>query len=62
MKLSEICTVLEKYKCNSFTEKVVLGLTHDSRKVKEGYIFVAIKGYKSDGHDFITMAIEKGTQ
>ncbi|GJQ48384.1 UDP-N-acetylmuramoyl-L-alanyl-D-glutamate-2,6-diaminopimelate ligase [Candidatus Kuenenia stuttgartiensis] len=60
MKLSEICAVLEKYKCNSFTEKVVLGLTHDSRKVKEGYIFVAIKGYKSDGHDFISMAIEKG--
>ncbi len=40
MKLSEICAVLEKYKCNSFTEKVVLGLTHDSRKVKEGYILL----------------------
>ncbi|MCF6149066.1 MAG: UDP-N-acetylmuramoyl-L-alanyl-D-glutamate--2,6-diaminopimelate ligase [Candidatus Kuenenia sp.] len=61
MKLHEICSVLEKYKCNvSFTEKEVLGITHDSRKVKEGYLFVAIKGYQFDGHDFVGMASEKG--
>ncbi|MBM4054312.1 MAG: UDP-N-acetylmuramoyl-L-alanyl-D-glutamate--2,6-diaminopimelate ligase [Planctomycetes bacterium] len=60
MKLSEICSVLEKYTLNSFTEKEVSGLTHDSRKVKKGYLFVAIKGHKSDGHDFVSMAREKG--
>ena len=40
--------------------KVVSGVTHDSRKVDTGWIFVAIPGEKSDGHDFIGLAIEKG--
>ncbi|MBR2840785.1 MAG: UDP-N-acetylmuramoyl-L-alanyl-D-glutamate--2,6-diaminopimelate ligase [Bacilli bacterium] len=32
----------------------------DSRKVKKGQTFVAIKGYTVDGHDFIKSAIENG--
>ena len=32
----------------------------DSRKVKPGQTFVAIKGFTVDGHDFINSAIEKG--
>ncbi len=32
----------------------------DSRKVKPGQTFVAIKGYTVDGHDFINKAIENG--
>lgn len=32
----------------------------DSRKVKPGQTFVAIKGYTVDGHDFIDKAIENG--
>ena len=32
----------------------------DSRKVKKGSLFVAIKGDKFDGHDFILDAIKKG--
>ncbi len=32
----------------------------DSRKVKKGALFVAIKGEKYDGHDFIFEAVEKG--
>lgn len=32
----------------------------DSRKVKKGDIFVAIKGLTSDGHDYIEDAINKG--
>ena len=35
-------------------------VTNDSRKVDQGTIFVAIKGSLSDGHDYITSAIEKG--
>jgi UDP-N-acetylmuramoyl-L-alanyl-D-glutamate--2,6-diaminopimelate ligase len=38
----------------------ISGIAYDSRKVKEGYLFVAIKGEKYDGHDFITEAIKKG--
>ena len=32
----------------------------DSRKVKPGQIFVAIKGHTVDGHDFIESAIKNG--
>ncbi|AOY76229.1 Mur ligase family protein [Clostridium formicaceticum] len=38
----------------------VKGVTCDSRKVKKGYAFVAIKGETKDGNDFIDKAIEKG--
>jgi UDP-N-acetylmuramoyl-L-alanyl-D-glutamate--2,6-diaminopimelate ligase len=38
----------------------IKGITCDSRKVKPGYAFVAIKGEKVDGHSFIGQAIEKG--
>jgi len=35
-------------------------VAYDSRKVKEGHLFVAIAGGKLDGHDFIKDAIKKG--
>ncbi|AZO93115.1 UDP-N-acetylmuramyl-tripeptide synthetase [Halocella sp. SP3-1] len=36
------------------------GITCDSREVKPGFAFVAIKGFNRDGHDYINEAIEKG--
>ena len=36
------------------------GATFDSRKVKPGMLFVALKGEKTDGHDFIPQALENG--
>ena len=38
----------------------LVGITDDSRQVKPGWLFVAVKGLKSDGHDFIPKAIETG--
>lgn len=38
----------------------VNGLTADSRKVQEGYVFAALKGVARDGREFIPMALEKG--
>lgn len=35
-------------------------IAYDSRKVKEGCLFVAITGERHDGHDFIKDAIKKG--
>ena len=35
-------------------------ITADSRKVIPGALFVAVRGYASDGHDYIQSAIEKG--
>jgi len=36
------------------------GITYDSRKVRPGDIFVCIKGFKTDGHDYIRQALEFG--
>ncbi len=36
------------------------GLSTDSRSIKEGEAFIAIKGDNFDGHDFIAEAIKKG--
>ncbi|MCJ7813498.1 Mur ligase family protein, partial [bacterium] len=38
----------------------VTGIASDSRRVKSGYLFVAISGYEVDGHDFILEAIRRG--
>jgi UDP-N-acetylmuramoyl-L-alanyl-D-glutamate--2,6-diaminopimelate ligase len=38
----------------------VAGLCFDSRKVKPGFAFVAIRGTQSDGHDFISKAVASG--
>ena len=38
----------------------VTSVEFDSRKIKEGSLFVAVKGFTSDGHTFIKSALEKG--
>jgi UDP-N-acetylmuramoyl-L-alanyl-D-glutamate--2,6-diaminopimelate ligase len=38
----------------------VTGATHDSRLVSAGYVFIAVAGTRSDGHDFIEAAIGAG--
>ncbi len=46
---SELLSLLKKAK----------GITHNSKEVKEGYIFFALKGIKHDGHLFVKEALEK---
>ena len=36
------------------------GIFSDSRKVTPGSLFVAVKGFASDGHDFIEKAVRSG--
>ncbi|MEQ8169699.1 MAG: UDP-N-acetylmuramoyl-L-alanyl-D-glutamate--2,6-diaminopimelate ligase [Candidatus Eremiobacterota bacterium] len=36
------------------------GIVYDSRKVSSGDIFVCIKGFKTDGHDYVRQAIDLG--
>jgi len=43
-----------------FSEKLVRGLTSDSREVIPGTLFFAIVGNKFDGHDYIKEALSKG--
>ena len=38
----------------------ITGIVDDSRDVKDGYLFVATKGFNVDHYDFIDKAIENG--
>lgn len=43
-------------------EEEVHGVAFDSRKVEQGFLFVAVKGLTVDGHDFIESTIDKGAK
>lgn len=41
-------------------DKEILGVELDSRKLQAGYLFIAVKGERVDGHSFIPQAFAKG--
>jgi len=57
MKLYEL---LEGNAVTYLDDKEITGITDDTRKVSEGYIFVCIRGEKFDGHSFAGEMLEKG--
>ncbi len=40
----------------------ISGVSFDSNKVKEGYLFVALTGERADGHNYIDSAVHNGAQ
>ncbi|MGL5382588.1 MAG: UDP-N-acetylmuramoyl-L-alanyl-D-glutamate--2,6-diaminopimelate ligase [Culicoidibacterales bacterium] len=38
----------------------IQSVTFDSRQVKPGTLFIAVKGFTVDGHDYVSMAVERG--
>lgn len=42
------------------TDREVSGIAFDSRQVKASFLFIAIKGTQSDGHQFINASIKSG--
>ena len=62
MKLSKILVGLENLKAKGDFDIDITGLESNSKNVKEGYLFIAIKGFSVDGHDYINNAIEAGAK
>lgn len=60
MKLSELLSPLAFYQAKGECDIEITGIATDSRKVKPGNLFVALRGFTVDGHDFIQQAQEKG--
>ena len=60
MKLKELFVGLEGLKAKGDLEISIQGVASNSSKVKEGYVFVAIKGFSVDGHTYIEDAIKNG--
>lgn len=60
MLLKELLQSAGKYVISGSDEIDINGIEIDSRKIKGGNAFIAIKGTQTDGHDYISKAIELG--
>lgn len=59
MKLSDIIEDIESVVTGN-KDIDIKGIAYDSRKVREGDLFVAVKGFETDGHKYIDSAIKNG--
>ena len=60
MLLSSIVNNLEFQQIKGSLQVEINAITYDSREVSPGSLFVAITGFQSDGHHYISKAIERG--
>ncbi|WP_225230340.1 Mur ligase domain-containing protein [Ureibacillus galli] len=60
MKLKHLINALEVDIEPEIADFFIKGVADNSSDVSEDYLFVAIKGYKSNGHDYIDDAVKRG--
>ncbi len=62
MVLSELLKNIKPVCTIGSTDTDITGVNIDSRRIKQGHLFVAMKGTQVDGHKFIAKAIELGAK
>ena len=60
MKLKSMLVGLEGLKVKGDLEIEITGIEKNSKEIKPGFLFVAIKGFSTDGHQYVENAIENG--
>jgi len=60
MQVEEILKGIDIVSLTGDTNAIISNIEFDSRKVTKGSLFVAVNGYKTDGHDFINSAVASG--
>jgi UDP-N-acetylmuramoyl-L-alanyl-D-glutamate--2,6-diaminopimelate ligase len=60
MQLKTLLTAISVRQIIGPPDRSVESIAYDSRRVQRNGLFVALRGEKFDGHDFIEQAIEKG--
>src|SRR3954447_26025914 len=60
MLLKNLLTAIEPSAVVGAVDRQVESVAYDSRRVQKNGLFIALRGEKSDGHQFIDQAIEKG--
>ena len=60
MKLRELIQDIEAVEIRGSQDIDVTAITGDSREVTPGALFIAVRGFASDGHKYIGQALEKG--
>ncbi len=63
MKLQELLTYFKSENNELINENPdITSIEMDSREVEKGSLFVCIKGYTVDGHDYAEKAVKVGLQ
>lgn len=60
MRLESILQGISVKAMSGQAEQEISGIYYDSRKVSPGALFVCIKGFQTDGHQYIKQAVDKG--
>ena len=60
MILSDLITCIKPLEIKGRTDKEIVGIDIDSRQVKQGHLFMAMRGTQTDGHKYISTAIAQG--
>src|SRR5437773_6644690 len=60
MQLKQLVDELSAVEVAGSLDREIAGISYDSRRVTPGMVFVAIPGQKTDGHEFISTAIDRG--
>ena len=60
MKLKELIAELPFLSCTADLETNISGICYNSRLVRKGDLFTAIRGLSSDGHQYISAALDAG--
>ncbi len=60
MELKKLLVGIQNYKSKGDLEIDIKSIADNSKDVKPGSLFVAVKGFEFDGHEFIKEAIENG--
>lgn len=60
MHFGELVEELDLLSAGGDQTTPVSGIAYDSRRVEPGFLFVAIKGFRTDGHLYIREALERG--
>jgi len=60
IRIEEILRGIEVVSQTGDSTTSVSGIEFDSRNVIAGSLFVAVKGFKTDGHDYINAAVRSG--
>ena len=62
MELKKILVGIEGLKAKGNLDVEISGIDSNSKNIKEGYMFIAIKGFATDGHNYIDDAIKSGAK
>lgn len=62
MELGKLITDIQPVEITGRLDIEIENIVYDSRQVKEGSLFICIKGFKRDGHDFIDKAVQNGAK